>query len=377
MTPSPSDPSQLLQKTVKIHSITTKVELNGQIGTVREYNSATNRYYVELSQVSAATTGRNNTNTNSVSLKADNLRIATYTDRIQFKIQSTKEILQLLYRDENIREQLRRTYTRIDQALPPNIKPEHVIFGIFLLYIWLSTKIGWTKTFFLFSILSIFPVMSLPDIMNGSSVSRIIENFPNRFREQLVQMTGYPQISNRIAMGVLVALLLFSGKLLVTPTRRADNTNFKTYDYEGDTSMPMTHPNTISDNKFTMEEIYKLGFEDASQSNEYGTSLPPAADSFFFSSKKTSTSAMRNTDYSYDNMDDYIIPPKKQRPKTRLGMGTILSLMAIGRTVKEMGFTAEGRFDLNLLIVNLRRMEPWRLGLLGLSVYRLISAFLL
>ena len=81
-------------------------------------------------------------------------------------------------------------------------------------------------------------------------------NFPKRFKENLVQTTGFTWITDRMAIGCLVLLFLFIGKALIAAGERMD------LDL-GYASMPLS--NTADDTgitkQWTIDEIYKMGLE--------------------------------------------------------------------------------------------------------------------
>jgi hypothetical protein len=212
-------------------------------------------------------------------------------------------------------------------------------------------------------------VVALPDIFARRDIKAIVTNFPMRWKEAIEQNTGY-KISLRMATGILVAILLISSKVLLTSQSRVYKKDFGDdldLDSLGHQSAKFTDGkgNIIS---FTIEEIYNLGYEDARNENAFGESLPKNHESMSF----------RRLDYGF-NYDDisynqmYSSPPTSK--KSKLGIGTIISLFALARTIKDLGFV-QGRFELNVLISNVRNLPPIRMALLAFMVYRVINTFI-
>jgi hypothetical protein len=77
-------------------------------------------------------------------------------------------------------------------------------------------------------------------------------------------------------------------------------------------------------------------------------------------------------DLDWDNYN----PPPLPRSKPNLGMGTLLSMFALFRFGKELATHPDGTIirDPNLIMVKLRSYEPWRLGLIFMSLYRVVGA---
>lgn len=355
-----NDPASLLNKHVKIHSVTVKPELNNKIGIAQSYLPERARYLVSLPpHISPA----------PIALKADNLSLPTFSERVRGKFDDIWGMVLTVYHDQSLRAELRRGLATLQSQLPPNVKIEHVAVGILLLLFGVIYLIGLSKTIMLISLISMGFVVALPDIFARRDIKAIVTNFPMRWKEAIEQNTGY-KISLRMATGILVAILLISSKVLLTSQSRVYKKDFGDdldLDSLGHQSAKFTDGkgNIIS---FTIEEIYKLGYEDARNENAFGESLPKNHESMSF----------RRLDYGF-NYDDisynqmYSSPPTSK--KSKLGIGTIISLFALARTVKDLGFV-QGRFELNVLISNVRNLPPIRMALLAFMVYRVINTFI-
>ena len=139
-----SDPANLLQKKVKIHSVSAKPELNGKIGVAQSYLADRGRYLVSLPP---------HISPSPVALKADNLSIPTLFESANGKADELWGMLVTVYKDENVREILRVGIAQLESRLPPNVKVEHVAGGILLLLCGMIYYIGLSKTIMLISLI--------------------------------------------------------------------------------------------------------------------------------------------------------------------------------------------------------------------------------
>jgi len=371
------DPAGLLNKTVKLHSIAAKPELNDLIGQVISYNSSRDRYNIQLP-----------TQPTPISLKATNLSAPSIPERAKYHVQDAKMKLDEMKNNPVVKELAKRVYTSFEDQLPSSIQPKQALVGLALAMAFLVFKIGFTKVFMVVSLLSIVPAVCIPDLLGSSRYENVFHvirrKFPFRFRESLVQMTGYSKLTNKMAMGIYIAICLLCGKIIITPTTPT------TAPTSGQaTTAPETIPGSIIDDErmpngnvprmsegkvWTMDQVYKMGFDDASNDEIYGTSLPPNYESMTFSSDTVPSRPQSR----YLDEDMYIPPPPPPPPaKSKFGMGTMMSLFALGRAVKDLGFApGTNRFDLNLLMANVQHMEKWRMAMMGVCLYRVVSAFL-
>jgi len=355
-----NDPAGLISKTVKVHSVTSKPELNGQLGIVIRYQQG--RYIVKLQPSSPV-----GPQAPQISLKDSNLTPANYLERTQHTIADMKLVATTLYNDPQTRAKVRQVCNDAQRRLPPNVKLEYAAAGIVLSLFVVVYVLGMSRSVFLGSIIGIVGAVALPDILAGAGFKTVARNFPSRWKETLVESTGFGWITERMAMGGFVFLLMFSARGLMI----------------SGASKPTTHSGTTSLNggvssdsavKWTMEDVYKLGFDDASQEKDYRQSLPVGHEHIgHFVSKSRNLASEDDEDMDWTNYEPTSPPPQK---KGGFGFGTVMSLFAIGRVVKDMGFSPDGQFDHNLLIANVKMMEPWKMGFMGLAIYRVISSFL-
>ncbi|KAL3803012.1 hypothetical protein HJC23_011635 [Cyclotella cryptica] len=239
-----------------------------------------------------------------------------------------------------------------------------VLCGLVLLGYW----IGFNKLVVALSLLSLLAVISSPDWMEGWRqgkpfqlvLMQTMKNLSTRWKEMLVQATGR-NISNGMASGSLVLIMLWTAKLLITPVARRE--------------VMMPHPAMPAQQgqKYDLDFIYKLGYDDGKSGADFGSSLP---EDVVLTGNPTRMHEMqpRLDDSSLDWEDYNPTPPLKPRPS--LGMGTLLSMFALFRFGKELITYPDGRVirDPNLILLRLKSMEPWRLGLIFMSLYRVIGA---
>jgi hypothetical protein len=404
-----SDPAQILNSTIKIQNLLSKPELNSQIGQVISYNSERNRYNIQLFS--------NPPTSPFVSLKADNVTPATTIEKGFGKLTQMKTMLLFLKDNQSgIKAEIQKVYNEyiyqsIENAIPMQyksmVKVEHVLiaFGLFVLYV--LYKLGISKFVVVCSLIGIIVSVALPDIMSVMSnsntnsatnshnlmdnVKTIARNFPFRWRNTIQEQTGY-QLTPKIANAILIATLLFSAKVLITPNA-SSRSNTSGGAKLTQTELDMMRNNNAYDNGFdmgidvdadagqqswTMEEIYKLGYKDgqAMNENEEGRSLPDNHESFIFTSKSKSR---YNDNFEYDYQPT--TPPQPSSSSSfgsKIGFGTLLSMFALFRSMKELGCNPNsgGNFDMEYFKVNLHNMPPMKMGFMCFMLYRIVNAFL-
>lgn len=335
---SSSDPASLLHKHVRIHSVTAKPALNDKIGVAQTYIPDRDRYLVSLPP---------HISPSPVALRADNLAPASFAERARGKIDEAWGMMNFILQDERVREGVRRAYTSLDQRLPPNVTPQHVGGVLLLLLFGLIYNLGLARTLMLLSLIGMGVVVALPDILDRRDVSFIAKNFPSRFKDAIEQNTGYSPTQN-VSNAILVVLLLVSGKVLLTSSGAGGSTG------RGGGGAGAISP-------WTLEEVYKLGYQDAQNNKPYGENLPSNHETMHF------------PQYDYADFDSSYVPPPTQKG-SKIGFGTIMALFALGRTIKELGFV-NGRFEPNFFVANARNLPPMKIAFLAFMAYRVLSAF--
>jgi hypothetical protein len=331
---------------VQVHG-TSRETLNGQYALVLEYRAP--RYNVVCAQ----------SPTSVVALKPENLRAVTnFVEKMKAQYEMMKHNPQIQAQFQQVRDRIRST-TGLEVPYVAAILLLSLILSIWFL--------GFTKTMFVLSTLLLVGAVIGPDL--GRQPWRtVLANAPMRWKQ--IIRTQIPKIGPTIADNRLyynlftvavVAFILYS--LLITPggrTGRGSISNSRRLDHHLPDDMLLTRQKR--------EEFYKMGFDDAANQREYGFSLPKAVD--------TPIPPALDDDPDIDalDFDGDVNPPKKKNP---FSMSTALAVFTLYRTLVPLAQRADdGRFDLQLLRANLSTLEVWKLGLIGFSVYRIVSAFM-
>ncbi|KAL7484627.1 hypothetical protein ACHAW6_010259 [Cyclotella cf. meneghiniana] len=235
--------------------------------------------------------------------------------------------------------------------------------GLVVLGYW----IGFNKLVVALSLLSLLAIVSSPDWMEGWKqgkpfklvLTQTINNLNTRWKQMLIQATG-TNISNGVALGSLILVMLWTAKILFTPVGRTE----------------AIRPNSLmtarQGQKYDLEFIYKLGYDDGKSGEAFGSSLPE--DVVLTGNPSRMQQTQRRMDDSSLDWEDYNPTPLKTR--SNLGMGTLLSMFALFRFGKDLITYPDGRVirDPNLIWMKLKSLEPWRLGLIFMSLYRVLGA---
>lgn len=339
---NPNDPSGYVSNPpttiVKIHG-TAREDVNGLLGVVVQFNSDRGRYLVHCTSTQAV-----------VAMKPENLIKANYME------QATAQFQQLT-KDP----QIRRILANAESRLPPGVALKHVGMGVGALLVVLVYLLGFSRVMMLISFLLMGGMLIGPDLAAGADRQTIIRNAPMRFRtmlrEQLPSPYGAKVADNNYAVAALALFIVFFFVKSMMPVSKPPTP-------PASMNMPPTSP-TRQLSQSNIEEYYKLGFDDATAQKEYGASL---------------ADAVKHSPVNYDDVDlgvpDYPMPP----PTGGGGMlnkffslSSAMSIMYLGKTAMELGKDATGAWRFDLFKANLSTMEPWKLGLLGLSLYRLVN----
>jgi len=429
---STADPASMINCTIKIQNLTSKPELNSQIGIVQSYNTQNNRYIIQITSppandnANATSTQQQQPRQVCVALKIENIKEASTVDKMRGQYYIFLNVLSYMNKNKSLlwndaKTKFNFTIEQLVRSgvLPPSfsqsaeggsggtaLKLEYVIGSIVVALLAIIYKVGLTKTIFFFSAFGILLTVAFPDLMaavktynrnNTTSMKEqlkmVVTNFPIRWREMIHSHSGY-NANPKIANGLLIALLLLSGKILFTPlgtkgvsssgTNTLTQTEINMMKQGADGSMN-TNPRNVDTPLYTIEEIYRLGFEDASKGRDFGLSLPENHETLHVTSKtiaqtnfeSNTYSDIKDSDIQFD-YDDYQpttppLPPTKRG--SGIGFGTLMSMFALFRSVKEMGFV-NGRFELQYFISNVQSMPPMKMAFMGFMVYRIVSAFM-
>lgn len=351
-----TDPHNILKKIVRIHSLTSRPDLNGKIGTVTTYLPDRFRYLVSITNPDPRA-GQSS----FIALRGDTLLPATTMDRAKGKITQVQAMARFLMTDPAISHEVRRMYTTLDQRLPSYIKPEYVVLIGLVLFILLIQMIGFHKTFLCFSVVFLVLITTGPDLMAGTNIKTMVRNFPYRLKVTLVQCTGMSWITNRMAMGVFVFILVLTGAVFLAPTPKKGSG----ISYESTNDVGM-YGNVGQ--KYSMEDIYKMGYDDGNAFSDYGMSLP-SSDSY----SREPVERDYNDNLDYNSNMNYTPQPKTSN---KFGFGIIISMLALGRELHKLAFTPDGKFDMQYFRMNFDRMEIWKKCMMGFLLYRVVNLFL-
>lgn len=366
---------------LKLQNISAKPELNGQFGQAVSYSAG--RYVVAVITAEVAATmaqGNNAVEPSYLKLKPENLIEATNFEQLKFGAAVAVQHVKLLMKSPYAQEKGSYLMSLMPPSIQAKLTPEKAIIAaaiVMLLNIMLVFKIlsGWinfTKIFTFLSLIGLLLAISSPDWMEGLKAGKPLKliaksaalNAPSRFKQMLIDMTGYRNITDRMALGLLVAMLLWSGKILVTPAARPTRLQPHTPSNAGMQQRGHRVP------QYDLEHIYKMGWDDAQAGKDFGTSLPK--DTQEDTALKPNGVDASSFDWAYDP------PPPPPKQKSSFGMGTMLSIFTLYRFGKDIVVTPDGQLmlDPNYIMMRLRNIEPWRLGLMGMSLYRVINAFI-
>ncbi|KAL7530535.1 hypothetical protein ACHAWF_003420 [Thalassiosira exigua] len=373
---------------LKVQNISARPELNGRFGQAVSFSAG--RYVVALldaATAAAAAAGGAGPQPTMLKLKPENLAEAGFLDQMKFGAGMAAESAKAYASGPAAQEWSRRIADSLPPALRSRVTPQQALVGaavsmfllLVLVYYSLGRIVGFSKLFTLLTLVALILAVSSPDWMEGLRAGKPLplivrgaaSNFVRRWRENIISATGYANVSERMALASLVLLLIFSGKVLLTPTpsgppRRPDSP------VAGGAQGPPPRPP-----QYDLEHIYKLGFEDATSGKEFGTSLPEdiakynAAQEEALPGTKEQYSDDENFEWAYNPP-----PPPPRRAGSGLGMGTLLSTFTLYRFGKDLATSPDGSvvFDLQYIAARLRTIEPWRLGILGMSLYRVVVA---
>ncbi len=256
-----------------------------------------------------------------------------------------------------------------------------VIF-FFLLFV-LGRVLGFSKVIIFISLIGLLLAVSSPDWIEGYKANKPIQliakssalNFRRRWKDHLVAMTGYTNISDTMALASLALLVVFAGKILLARTPSSSHMSM------GDNTVQrIPHAHRTISTKYDLEHIYKLGYDDAKEGSEFGTSFPKDVvmnNNHAEAGESLPVQDQYDDDKGYDWAYSPPPLPNPPRSKSNLGMGTLLSAFALYRFGKDVITSPSGQvFDLQYIATRLRSIEPWRIGIMFVSLYRVVKALL-
>lgn len=387
------DPSHYLPATnggkpplLKLGGISARPELNGQFGQAVSFSAG--RYVVALldaAGVGGGGGGAAQPQPTMLKLKPENLTEAGSLDQLKFGAGMALQSAKAYVASPAMQEWGNKIIAKLPPAVQSKMTPDRALLGaaiaaqllLVLIYLFVGRFIGFTKLFTLVSLVALILAVSSPDWMEGYRAKKPLplivrgaaSNFARRWKDNLVQMTGYANISDRMALASLVLIVLFFGKLLLTPSGPPRMPIMPT----GGGAQRNPPPRTP---QYDLEHIYKLGFDDASSGKEFGTSLPE--DIIKYNAAQEESLPAQNQYDDDGNFEWAYNPPPPPPPKSNssLGMGTMLSMFTLYRFGKDVVTSPDGSvvLDPQYAMARLRSMDSWRLGIMAMSLYRVVTA---
>ncbi|KAL3810412.1 hypothetical protein ACHAXA_007040 [Cyclostephanos tholiformis] len=368
---------------LKLQNISARPELNGRFGQAVSYSAG--RYVVAVLDATTAG-GGNDGNGNAASqqptflkLKPENLTEAGNIDQLRFGAGMVFASAKSYISSPATQEWGQQIIAKLPPALRQRMTPNHALIAagtaalsiIALWWIILGSIFGYTKLFVFMSLSALLLSVSSPDWVEGYKANKPIKliarniaiNFPRRWKENLINMTGYTNISDNLALASLVIVLLLAGKAVLAPSSP---------------SMPPRMPSHARPTppQYDFEHIYKLGYDDGKAGNDFRASLPDDIIKYNAAQEILPEQDQYDVGTDYDWPYNPSSPPLPRSKKSSLGMGTILSMFALYRFGKDLVTSPDGRLllDPQIVMAKLKTVEPWRLGMLGISLYRVVTA---
>jgi uncharacterized membrane protein len=281
-------------------------------------------------------------------IKPENLQQASSIEKYRAQYQQIRN-------DPRVKQQIVMYYNKAQKLLPGGVKPEYAAGAAVTALLLLIFMIGFTKMMMVISLIMLLGVIVGPDVMTTSRSTvnwRVVAlNFPRRCRETIEQTVPIVRgkLTDKMAAGFVLFMILMVGKTLFTSPPSS--------------VPPRAPPAQTIDNvpsSTSLEEAYKLGFDDASSNKPFGMSS--------LESLKPSPTVNNEIPYDY-------IPSSPPASKGGFGFGTAMSMVIIGRSVMQLGMIPGQGFDVSVAMANLQTLPVYQQGLLGFSVYNVLRAF--
>ena len=354
---------------LKLKGIESKPELNGRFGQAVSF--AGGRYVVAVINAHSQ-----QDQPQFLKLKPENLEEATQFDQLKFGARMMVEYAKEFARGPKIDEYGNLVIAALPSSLGSKLSPKTALLGcaaisqlILLVVLKLVGRVvGVWKVFVFVSMVALVLSIAGPDIVDGMRANKpysliaksAARNLGMRCKEQVAQMTGY-RISERMALGLLLALLLFCGKALLTTTTSRPPRSSRT------STPPIPH--------YDLEYLYKLGFDDATASKEFGASLPDDVRNYNAAVEADLAQPIDQYEYEQHNYEMPYDPQPKAKGSS-FGVGSMLSMFTLFRFGKDLVTSPDGQIvtDPAYIMARLRQMESWRLGLLAMSAYRVVKS---
>ena len=297
---------------------------------------------VDSNTAAAQATSNTNVQPQFLKLKPENLTEAGNIDQLKFGASCLFATAKAYIASPKVQTIGKDMISKMPPALQSKMTPNKALVSggmvalllIYMLYFILGKLFGATKVFVFLSLVGLILAVSSPDWLEGMKANKPINlivkssaiNFRRRWKENLINMTGYNNISDNMALASFVFILLFSGKTLLARSPSSSSKMMPTNMAMGGGS---NMQRSAMSNTHDLEYIYKLGWDDAKAGNEFGLSLP---DDIVNPEVPLPSTTSQYNDKNFD-YDDYNPPPLPPQNKS-LGMGTMMSMFAFTDLVK-------------------------------------------
>jgi hypothetical protein len=428
---SSSDPHQYVTNPpstfVKIQNITKKPELNGQYGLIVQYDTTKERYMVVLCTSQQQ---------QYLALKYDNLqRCTSMYDKVMAQYQMMQYNPQIQQQIKKVQEYILQQiliplFRILKIPVTPKLQYFYYMVALFLLGLWYI--IGLTKLLVVGTIFMVVLSLIGTDLFEHKKSTRtiLLQTLPNQYTKMIQTELPY-NIGTIITKKpwylrsfTTLLVLFIAYTLFGTPTRsmyfrkynkssRSSSSSPSSSSYLSsfwkNTNPVSTHSKSTNER---MEYYYKLGFDDATQHLEYGTSFVPynTTTQNHDDIRSTSASVMINDDGTttenpawkdtvdttttnrYDNdpriyndddddfaNDRHTSPNKKASPWSFSTMMAVFTIYRILQPIVAMSMSNTNHYqiDWHLLRTNLiAQMNPWKMMIVAFSLYRIVVAFL-
>jgi hypothetical protein len=347
---------------VKVHG-TSREEVNGKFGLVLQYSPSNSRYTLLLIESSPQS---------QVSLKVDHLRLCSGM------VERAQAYYHLFRNNSDIARQVQQVSSVVQSKTGLSLSKVGIlvlvalVLGVYFL--------GFSRVLLLLTIILVVLTVIGPDLVAGSGAvdyRTIARNAPGRWREIVRQqipggfgdtIANKPLYLNAFT-AALVAFALYS--LLATSSSSSSASRAAAARKRA----PLPPVATLE----MKQHYYKLGFDDATNAKDFGTSLATlraSTDDAPYDWASADAAASRSSaDYEdYKNMSPLPSSPKK----SFLNLSTMFSMFTIGQTIYPLVLQAGGpnSFNPQVFLAGLQGLDTWKMGVLGFSVYRLVSAIL-
>jgi len=333
---------------------TSRNDLNNRTGIIVQYDANRERYLIIVDP------GSNS----PISLKEDKLRAASFTEKAQ-----TNYKFLMHHKKPDIDAFVAKIKSKIPQL--SNNSSEEVLAGL-MMFIVLVLGIsfyffGFSRTWVTVSLVSMPLVIAWPDLNGGVGAQVAAKNFGYRLKEQVKILTGR-DVSDTVCLGVFALMYVFGARVIFASSSPSA---VQTAAHQQAFNAGASNSSTGLD----VDAIYKLGWEDAKNGLDFGSSLPDT-NTVVQSIPKPGGVGEFDDDIPYSYNGSHLPPMiPTQGGRSKLGVGTMMSLFFVGRTLMDLA-RIPGGFSVQAFIYNVKSLPPWRIAILGLSVYRLISQFM-